>query len=223
MNRAMKERISLIGKKPYAPDSIEREYAILGSVGNVYIVKICKSPSCSCQDFTKGHFCKHILFVYLKVLKVPITSPLIYQRALLSTELQEIFVNAPTDPSDTILATSTVREKFAELVSPQVRRREVSDDCLICYDNMRDASELIWCANCGNNVHRVCFKDWEQTCQKKVLQPTCILCRAPWKEGTSKSDIKIPLVDGYLNLAQYDPNCPTTRKMWGWWRDVDDD
>ena len=39
------------------------------------------------------------LFVYLKVLKVPSTSELIFQTALTSSELTQIFTNAPVDAS----------------------------------------------------------------------------------------------------------------------------
>ena len=43
----------------------------------------------------KGNVCKHVLFVFLKVLKVSEHSEFIYQRALLSTEVEEVFDNAP--------------------------------------------------------------------------------------------------------------------------------
>ena len=48
-----------------------RKYAVLGSTGNVYTVTISQLPDCTCPDCGKGNTCKHILFVMLKVLRVP--------------------------------------------------------------------------------------------------------------------------------------------------------
>ena len=45
----------------------------------VYTVKVCRHPSCTCPDFNKGHLCKHVLFVMMRVLKQPVTNPLIWQ------------------------------------------------------------------------------------------------------------------------------------------------
>lgn len=79
------------------------------------IVQICQTPSCNCPDFEKGNFCKHILFAYLKVLRVSSSSYVIYQRALLKSELRGIFAAAPRDPAKSVMADEAVRRKFREL------------------------------------------------------------------------------------------------------------
>lgn len=53
----------------------------------VYTVKICRHPHCTCPDHAKGHVCKHILFVMLRVLKLSTTNPLAWQKALLTKEV----------------------------------------------------------------------------------------------------------------------------------------
>ena len=67
---------------------------VLGSTGNVYDVDICHLPTCSCPDFQKGNLCKHIIFILCRVLSVSSTSNLIYQNALLSCEIESIFLQA---------------------------------------------------------------------------------------------------------------------------------
>lgn len=37
---------------------------------------------------TQGNFCKHILFVYLRALKLSPSDPLLWQKALLATEVR---------------------------------------------------------------------------------------------------------------------------------------
>lgn len=71
----------------------------------------------------------------------------VYQLALLSSELREIFANAPA-PADEA-GTGPDKEK---------NRKEVEGDCPICFEEMRtgDTNEpLVWCkAACGQNIVR---------------------------------------------------------------------
>lgn len=107
ITRALSQRLFLINQKEIAP--LHREFTVLGATGNVYAVSIKHKPSCSCPDAAKGHLCKHVLFVMHRVLKVGRRgpdagryansySPLLYQKAYLSSELYEIFANAPMGP-----------------------------------------------------------------------------------------------------------------------------
>lgn len=64
-------------------------------------------------DYAKGYLCKHIIFVLHRVLKVDRNSPLIYQQALITNELNEIFTKADEQNNDpTILAEQQVRNTF---------------------------------------------------------------------------------------------------------------
>ncbi|CAB4478251.1 unnamed protein product [Rhizophagus irregularis] len=101
MIRAEQQRIYLIERNKI--NDLREKFVIVGPAGNVYTVTIAHLPDCNCPDFTKGFLCKHIFFVYLKVLGVNRDSTLIYQKALLSKELRSIFTNArPSWPSNTV-------------------------------------------------------------------------------------------------------------------------
>lgn len=68
-------------------------------------------------DYGKGNLCKHIIFILHRVLKVPRYSPLIYQQALITSELNEIFSKVDAQNSDSqILAEQSVREKRKEFI-----------------------------------------------------------------------------------------------------------
>ena len=54
----------------------------------VYTVNISRHPHCTCPDCAKGHVCKHILFVMLRVLKLSTNNPLVWQKALLTKEVR---------------------------------------------------------------------------------------------------------------------------------------
>lgn len=57
-------------------------------------VTISRHPTCTCPDFAKGNLCKHILFVMLRVLKLPSNDPLVWQKALMSAEVEEVLSGA---------------------------------------------------------------------------------------------------------------------------------
>ncbi len=63
------------------------EFSVLGATANVYSVSVGKHPNCSCPDFQKGNLCKHYLFVMLRVLRLDRSDPLVWQKALLKSEV----------------------------------------------------------------------------------------------------------------------------------------
>jgi hypothetical protein len=56
----------------------------------VYNVTIGRHPACTCPDCGKGNICKHVLFVLLRVLHLPTNQPLVWQKALLPGEVDEV-------------------------------------------------------------------------------------------------------------------------------------
>ena len=90
-----------------------------------------------------------------------------WYRALLHTELESIFTNAPQAPN--VLANDTVRNAYASATgklpmstSPSKKRRipGPEDSCPICYESMHDEPEgsLTFCDECGNALHSECFE-----------------------------------------------------------------
>ncbi|CAM9475269.1 unnamed protein product, partial [Phaeothamnion confervicola] len=121
ISRAMSQRMYLIERSDEsASGALAHRFTVLGSTGNVYEVRIAKGPSCSCPDHGRGNVCKHILFVFLKVLKVRFDSPLIYQTALLQSELDSIFFAAPFSPG-AATASASVRAAFARATGQPVK------------------------------------------------------------------------------------------------------
>jgi len=198
----------------------------LGQTGNVYTIVISHVPSCTCPDHAKGNLCKHILFVLHRVLKVPRNSPLLFQQALLTEELHDIFTTADsiqTAISSDVLAERQVREVYQartgdhnvilestttvddkkKLIS---NRKDIDQDCPICFERMNEKEELIYCkAKCGNNMHLTCFQKWDEA-QKAINENvTCPFCRVEWpadvvpKKATTSSGFH----HRYLNLAEY--------------------
>ncbi|GFR45239.1 hypothetical protein Agub_g6637 [Astrephomene gubernaculifera] len=79
-----------------APGGPAQEFHVLGATGNVYEVRVSRQPRCSCPDFRKGHLCKHILFVMLRVLRQQPDNPLIWQSALLTREVEQVLAPLTT-------------------------------------------------------------------------------------------------------------------------------
>ncbi|EJD02122.1 uncharacterized protein FOMMEDRAFT_86698 [Fomitiporia mediterranea MF3/22] len=148
------------------------------------------------------------IYVYAPiVLQVPQTSHYWYQKALLTSELEEIFRNAPTAPN--AMANARIREAYERAAgkkassSEALQNRRVpseEDDCPVCYENMHGAKEtsLVWCEACGNALHKECFQQWAK---KKIGTPDCVYCRAPWAGAGSRNAGSSRWGDGYVNLA----------------------
>ncbi|RXK39489.1 hypothetical protein M231_03157 [Tremella mesenterica] len=191
-------------------DEHSEAFKVLGSTGNVYTVIIGFLQQCDCPDSAKGNTpCKHILFVFLKVLKVPENSYHWYQRGLVASELEVIFSAAPPAPNGSVMVPATVRNKYLEATgdhsrmeegssqvdkiietAPVVRKiQSVGEDCPVCYEEMTEeddkSGKLVYdeaTAGCGKGLHQECFKMWAATAKAKGDIVTCVWCRTPWVE-----------------------------------------
>lgn len=82
-------------------------FFILGATGNVYTVNLSTTPSCSCPDRTAP--CKHILFVFIRVLGVSVDDMCLLRRTLRPCELQRL-LSLPISTES--LANPNVRERL---------------------------------------------------------------------------------------------------------------
>jgi len=213
VDRVMTQRFFLVERKR-VHGQLREEFKVLGSTGNVYTVVVDKLPSCNCPDAIKGNHCKHILFIFLKVLSVSINSSFYYQKALLSTELKAIFADAPAAPNSLSLphiqaayATAMGRPEAPDSESQVVggkqkkkRTPEEGDGCPICYESMHGVGvkTLTFCDECGNGLHTECFQHWARTAKSL----TCVWCRAKWAVATGGSGAAgASTSEGYLNLS----------------------
>lgn len=204
-------------------------FSVMGSTGNVYDTCIDNEVTCNCPDFARRQsVCKHILFVMLKVLRAP--DELVYQAALLNSELCDIFKRAPK--RTTAIASNAVLSAYAAITGQPVdvgtdagsgagadtgpvtakQKDPAGQDCAICFDEMTSADELVWCkSSCGNNVHKACMTAWSTAQRKQGKAVTCVYCREDWavgdlpekKAASGSAGVSVSRAGGYsyLNMA----------------------
>ncbi|KAH7029470.1 uncharacterized protein B0I36DRAFT_423095 [Microdochium trichocladiopsis] len=209
--RALSQRFFVLSRtRAGTPSCPEEVVEITGSTGNVYNVHIRQVPFCTCPHSMQGNQCKHILYVMARVLRARFE--LVYQLGLLKEELREIIENAPpievgggSDSSDD--STAAAHDQ---------NRKAIEGDCPICFSALvedeasgsgKDDAEIVYCrAQCGQNLHRVCFEIWARTKRSSAgEQVTCPMCRTPWQgDDRIVSSIKesgVLTEEGYLNVA----------------------
>lgn len=211
--RVMSQRFFMVDRTREG-DNLHEEFQVLGSTGNIYTVVVNQLPSCTCPDSLKGNICKHLLFVFIKVLGVPISSPLYYQQALLTEELEDIFSAAPEAPNDptsqhlrSVYAAATGKAPADAALQAPSRRKpiEEGDDCPICYEELPCDSikDIVFCEDgCGKGLHTECHQEYANNLKGQHKPVICVYCRADWKTtgpnavpGTKITE------DGYLNMA----------------------
>ncbi|KAK0391808.1 hypothetical protein NLU13_1307 [Sarocladium strictum] len=202
--RAMTQRFYVLERyRVGTPECPQEIVELTGSTGNIYHVHIAKQPKCTCPHAEKGNQCKHVVYVLAKVLNAPFE--LVYQLALLSTELQQIFENAPP--------ISSPQESRTE----DRNRKPIEGDCPICFGELdaEGGESVVWCrAACGQNMHRDCFGMWAKS---KVGDATCPFCRAVWEGDKDLVDTKKidrrrgQWEEGYVNIRDQLPGVTGVR------------
>ncbi|KAK5114265.1 hypothetical protein LTR62_002516 [Meristemomyces frigidus] len=199
-NRALTQRMFALDRQRDTsnPGHPTETISLAGTTGNVYTIVVDKVPSCDCPHARKGNQCKHIAYVLSRVLRVP--ANLEYQLAFISSELREIFVNAPPLPSETADNNDDKDGK----------RKPIEGECPICCVDFEPESGevIVYCkAACGNNIHGDCFKQWAATKTGRGAV-TCPFCRTAWEREDGEAAAKDVVRDGarnrdgYVNVAQ---------------------
>lgn len=200
------QRLYLIERKDTSSDLVKCE--VMGTNGNVYTCDINLEPSCTCPDFRKRKQkgqagpCKHLIFVFMRILKVRKEDPLWWQVRLLPSELRKMLDEAPEDPGTAFMADESVRAQYRASSSQEaeVVRRTVEGDCPICFEDMAEGdgstpqNVATWCQNCGHNFHKLCLDNW----MKARSNAACPLCRRPLVHQQKPSGEK-----EYMNLSQF--------------------
>ncbi|GKD87749.1 mitogen-activated protein kinase kinase kinase 1, partial [Tanacetum coccineum] len=101
--RALEHRLRLLHRA-------NSDFFILGATGNVYTVNISSAPSCSCPDRTTP--CKHILFVYIRVLSVSLDDPCLWLQTLNPSQVASL-LSAPIALD--AVAGVVIRQRFQEM------------------------------------------------------------------------------------------------------------
>lgn len=130
---------------------------------------------------------------------------MVYQLALLRSELRDIFAAAPP--------ISTPKQAESD------KRKPIEGDCPICYSELeaKSSEAVVWCrAACGQNMHEQCFSMWARTKSNDV---TCPMCRSLW-QGDEDAVKRVRREDGdseegYVNVADQ----LGISRVRGMWRD----
>ncbi|KAL7424068.1 hypothetical protein Q5752_001653 [Cryptotrichosporon argae] len=219
--RVLMQRMFMVDREAVGNDDAPLErFKVLGSTGNVYTTIIGHVPQCDCPDFGFGNKpCKHIIFVFLKVLKLPMSNKAWFQAALLTDELRAVFAAAPPTPCASVSVSGQVRTEYLRATGVEVEEKaevvgkrieSVGDDCPVCYEEMSEvdnkSGKLVYdesVAGCGKALHAECFNMWAATANRKGDAVTCVWCRAPWPvAGASNGGAKkSKFASGYLNMA----------------------
>jgi hypothetical protein len=156
----------------------------------VYRVMIGNPHSCSCKR-TMG-FCVHILFVILKVFRIPESHPLAKKITLTDSEIDQALIG---NFEGRVKPIAQRKEKKIKNISKEtdsltaaeetVERQPMDDEnpdiCPICQDDMTKDDALTWCRKgCGNNIHAKCMKLYAQYKTTNTTTILCPLCREDW-------------------------------------------
>ncbi|KAL5976793.1 hypothetical protein ACLOJK_021127 [Asimina triloba] len=182
--RALHHRLRLLHRS-------HGSFFILGQTGNVYTVTLSSAPSCSCPDRTNP--CKHILFVFLRVLRLSLDDPCLRRRTLRPCQLARL-LGSPVSP-DT-LARRRARERFHQLLAAEAEpacKVDEGDTCPVCMEEMKKEERLVACSVCENSVHEECLAAWKRSRGRRAA--SCVVCRAKWRERKEQ--------EAYMNLAAY--------------------
>lgn len=204
-------------------EMISETFAVMGANGNVYTCKISTQSECNCPDFIKRNGngpCKHLLFIFTRVLKLKEEDPIWWQSKLLPDEVSRILKEAPrnNNATDDVLANEGVRSMYRVLQQRDKNnqqekdssRRPIEGDCPICFENLKAADPTrpddvtTFCESCGHNFHKSCVQNWVRARSQGQSQASCPLCRANMNNIQGTTQISAAATrQQYTNLSTF--------------------
>ncbi|CAH8281523.1 unnamed protein product [Eruca vesicaria subsp. sativa] len=206
--RALRHRLRLLSRPNDAT------FHVLGATCNVYTVELTATPTCTCPDRKKP--CKHILFVLIRVLGIPLDDKCLRQRRLRPCLLYRL-VSAPTRPE--CLASFHLQQRFLQLLStvnshyggdtgssstrepdqPEKEMEEEAATCPICLDDISVIKSVNGEYVGGEEIERAVVKC--RVCKNKVHEDCmlkwrasrgrrpaiCVVCRSRWRRVSGSS------------------------------------
>ncbi|XP_022131540.1 uncharacterized protein LOC111004703 [Momordica charantia] len=175
----------------------DSNFFVLGATGNVYIVSLSTTPSCSCPDRITP--CKHILFIYIRALGVSLDDACLRRRTLRPCHLNRLLTAPIMLESVAAIGVRRVfHQRFFQVkgrASASVVDVEDGTTCPVCLDEMKkdDSDRVVACMTCRNVVHEDCFLRWKRSKGRRSV--SCVVCRARWRDTSGQ--------EKYLNLSAY--------------------
>lgn len=149
---------------------------------------------CSCPQ-AGSELCDHLLFVLLRVLRLPPDNALSWQLGWTDAEVSAALTHnqrrersqesARRRRSARKRGSGAAAGDDADGGADGVSRHPLDPDevCPICQEDMREADILVWCrVACGKSIHARCMRVWAQHQEGIGEEVTCPLCRKPWGE-----------------------------------------
>jgi hypothetical protein len=181
-NRGKTQKLYLIESYP-STSNFEREYAVMGSTGNVYLVKIKSVPTCTCPDYLERlKRCKHIYFILIRVMGIQDDET--DKDNYISGELTNMFSNISPVTNNLVADHKyiDIYEKNKDKILPDKHKLEEKDQkktddlCPICLDDLENGEELVFCKySCGKSIHYECFN-----MLAKSRNISCPFCMKTW-------------------------------------------
>lgn len=186
--RAKKDKLFLVDIKNSEHSENEKHFSVMGTTGNIYKIKVSvNNRSCNCPDYLRRRLpCKHVYFVFLKVLKASQD----FENNLDESLLLELFEELD-NVTKKVYASEELREAYIQKIKKdskpnsennlgmKVQRKDES--CPICMEDLENGEAIDFCKyGCGKSIHSQCFKMW---CGKSPNQiKTCVYCRTEWEK-----------------------------------------
>ena len=189
--KSISEQIYLIYYKKYNKDYV---FYVLGTTGFLYKVIINENNvKCNCENFEYSKICKHICFIYFKVMKLFNYNYSNYEIKLVSNNAlrkTNYFNNLILSENELIefkyrfnrihknvkssFFNSSYYYKFLNFVNSRtftlnsIKNNE-SKQCIIC---LQDDCNLLKCPICTSSYHKDCLLKWFKNLDNKKC-PTC--------------------------------------------------
>ncbi|KAI3882258.1 hypothetical protein MKX03_009578 [Papaver bracteatum] len=176
VRKALHESIRLLHRS-------EGKFFVLAATGNVYTVTLSTTPVCRCNCPDGVVPCKHILFVFLRVLGISQNDCRLCRKRLKPCQLADL-LKLPS--SARTLADAYTRDKFRHLYTTAKVKVGLPPSigngllCAICHAkwHLLGDHEMVKCGSCGDIGHRTCLVNYRRSHGKVVRK--CKSCRTNW-------------------------------------------
>eukprot|EP00092_Neocalanus_flemingeri_P005834 GFUD01006278.1.p1 GENE.GFUD01006278.1~~GFUD01006278.1.p1 ORF type:complete len:1424 (+),score=191.28 GFUD01006278.1:322-4593(+) len=133
--------------------------------------------TCSCG---KGPGCLHLLFIMLRVFKIPENDSRLTARELKEFEIEALFRSHEDRKKSRVLRSRQQSMENLDTENNMANKEDILEEdalCPICQDEMHDEEGLTSCSGCLNNLHHHCMSIWTERPGENVF---CPLCRSSW-------------------------------------------
>lgn len=177
---AWREYVREVAMRPISAQYL-RAYAVLCvKTNSVYCVMISNGLTCTCEENGPTYVqCMHVLFVLVRVLRLPLNDYMLHQRTLVDAELFVLFTRRSVDEQ--------LSDTYWQNSNGLARRRPLllDGECRVCCNACHIASDP-YCVHCGRNFHAQCIALWREH-QDEVLAARCPVCLSLFEEETNTS------------------------------------